>query len=165
MTDEIRTVGTTRSVHLERDYQASPVELWQAWTDPSRMARWLGVPAGPLLDAAAPVRIVMGDGAEEWVEVHVLTADPPHLLELRWDFPSQADTRLRVELRALNPNLTRLVLDHYGLGSSATGYGAGWQAYLEGGLARELGGEVDTSWEQRFARALPSWQQRSATTA
>ncbi len=45
------------------------------------MARWLGVPAGPLLDAAAPVRIVMGDGADEWVEVHVLTADPPHLLE------------------------------------------------------------------------------------
>ena len=51
-----------------------------------------------------------------------------------------------------------------GLGESATGYGAGWQAYLEGGLLRETGGRAEPSWEHRLQEALPAWRERAAAT-
>jgi hypothetical protein len=43
------------------------------------------------------------------------------------------------------------------------GYGAGWQAYLDGELAGELGEAWETSgWDVRFERALPIWRERAA---
>jgi uncharacterized protein YndB with AHSA1/START domain len=127
-----------------------------------RLARWLGQPDGPVLGTADPVRMVMGDADDQWVRVQVLEADPPRRLTLAWEFPGGTGTQLRVELVAVGPQRTRLVLDHDGLGTSATGYGAGWQAYLEGGLMRETGQTVDPAWQPRFERALPIWRHRAA---
>jgi len=148
-------------LHLERDYRATPDQLWDAWTNPERLARWLGTPAGPLLDAAGPVRMIMGDGDDQWVDVRVVTAERPRLLELNWDFPGQSGSTLRVEFRAVDAERTRVVVDHHGLGASATGYGAGWQAYLDGGLAAYFGEPVDADWDELFARNLPLWRERA----
>jgi len=162
VSDELRRDGAALGVHLERDYHGTPEELWQCWTDPLRLARWLGIPAGPLLSGADPVRMVMGAGEDQWVEVRVLAADQPRTLKLAWDFPGQTGTELTVELIPLSHGRTRVVVDHDRLGGSATGYGAGWQAFLEGGLRRETGGRADTAWEHRFTEALPAWRDRAA---
>jgi uncharacterized protein YndB with AHSA1/START domain len=161
VTDELRR-DTTGGVHLEREYDATPEELWECWTDPLRLARWLGRPEAALLGATDSVRMVMGDGDDQWVAIRVLQADPPRTLSLAWEFPGTTGTRLRVELVPLGPGRTRVVLDHEGLGASATGYGAGWQAYLEGGLLRETGVAVTSTWDQRFEQVLPVWRQRAA---
>jgi uncharacterized protein YndB with AHSA1/START domain len=165
MNDEISVAGDTRAIHLEREYQGTPDELWDAWTSPERLARWLGTPAGPLLDTTEPVRLDMGPGDDEWVDVRVVTADRPNLLELAWAFPGESGTMLRVRFVALDAERTRLVLDHSGFTTASTGYGAGWQAYLEGELARELGGNLDSTWEDRFGEALPVWRERAAGVA
>jgi uncharacterized protein YndB with AHSA1/START domain len=165
MSDEIRRSGTTLAVHLEREYDATAEELWECWTDPTRLARWLGQPDGPVLGATEPARMVMGDGEDQWVRIQVLEADPPKTLSFVWEFPGETDTRLRIELVVVGPRRTRLVLDHDGLGDSSTGYGAGWQAYLEGGLLRETGSTVDSAWEHRFEEALPTWRDRAAVSA
>lgn len=162
MTDELRRDTTGAGVHLEREYDATPEELWECWTDPLRLARWLGQPEAALLGATDPVRMVMGDAEDQWVRVSVLQADRPRTLTLAWDFTGTTGTRLHVELVPLGPGRTRLVLDHEGLGASATGYGAGWQAYLEGGLLRETGVPVTSTWDQRFEQVLPVWRQREA---
>ena len=163
MTDDLRTSGATRAVHLERTYPTSPADLWTAWTDPDRLARWLGTPAGPILDAPAPVRIAMG-GDDDWVDVQIVQAQAPRLLELRWEFAGEPAGLLRVELTALPDGTTRLVLDHDGLTDSSTGYGAGWQAFLDGPLAALFGGTVPaggTSCSPRRCRpggsAPPRW--------
>jgi uncharacterized protein YndB with AHSA1/START domain len=164
VSDELRPSHNGLCVHLEREYDATPQELWECWTDPVRLGRWLGQPDAPVLAATDAVRMVMGDGEDQWVRVRVLEADEPRTLTLAWEFPGVSGSRLRVELVALGPRRTRVVLDHDGLGSSPTGYGAGWQAYLEGGLLRETGGTVESDWEQRFTAALPAWRQRAAVS-
>ncbi|MGH3305234.1 MAG: hypothetical protein ACRDOK_26930 [Streptosporangiaceae bacterium] len=72
---------------------------------------------------------------------------------------------LRVEITAAAAGHTRLIIDHRGLGTSTTGYGAGWQAYLDGRLRAEIGIAAAESWDTLFARALPAWQQRDASLA
>ena len=163
MPDEIRDSGGERTIHLERVYAASPAEMWQAWTDPIRLTRWLGHPAGSLLGAAAPVRLRLGDDPDQWADVRVLRAVEPRLLELAWDFPGQSGSVLRVEIVPIAAGQSRLIIDHRGLGGSSTGYGAGWQAYLDGSLRAETGVAADESWDTLFARALPAWQRRAAS--
>ena len=162
MTDDITVSGTTRAIHLEREYRATPEELWDAWTSPERLARWLGTPAGPLLGATEPVRLTMGEDADQWVDVRVVTADRPHLLELAWEFAGESGTLLRVRFEAVTSERTRLLLDHGGFTTSSTGYGAGWQAYLDDSLPGEFGGTVEGTWEQHFERYLPLWRERAA---
>lgn len=161
MTDDLRTSGACRAVHLERTYPATPEELWRAWTDPDRLARWLGTPAGPIVGAPAPVRISMG-GADDWVDVQSVRADAPRLLELRWEFAGEPAGLLRVELTPLSERSTLLVLDHDGLTDSSTGYGAGWQAFLDGPLAGQFGGPADNEWDDLFSAAMPAWRARAA---
>lgn len=158
MTDELRSSGDRRSVHLERDYDTTPLDLWQAWTNPDRLARWLGTPAGPIVGTTGPVRISMGANENDWVDVAVVAADPPRLLQLSWEFTGEAAGRLRVQLVPITQNRTRLILDHDGLDASSTGYGAGWQAFLEGPLAALFGEPDDQAWTVRFDRALPDWR-------
>jgi uncharacterized protein YndB with AHSA1/START domain len=111
------------------------------------------------------VRLSLGDGADEWADITVLTADRPRLLELSWVFEGDSGSVLRVEIEPIDATRTRLVVEHRGLGSSAVGYGAGWQAYLDGALAAELGQAAETSdWDVRFGQALPVWRERAAAT-
>jgi uncharacterized protein YndB with AHSA1/START domain len=160
VTDEFRADQTVR---LEREYRATPEDLWDAWTAPERLARWLGAPSGPLLGAPGPVRLTLGDGAGEWADVAVTTLDRPRLLELSWEFEGPVRSVLRIELEAVDAAHTRLVVEHRGLGSSTIGYGAGWQAYFDGELAHELGAPAPaTHWAERFERALPVWRERAA---
>ncbi len=163
MTDELRSSGASRAVHLERDYRTTPEELWQAWTSPERLARWLGTPAGPILHANGPTRITMGDAADDWVDVEVLHAEPPYLLELSWEFAGEPAGVLRVELVAAGDGRTRLILDHDGLHESSTGYGAGWQAFLDGPLSALFSPDAVGDWATLFDSAMPDWRARAAT--
>lgn len=163
MNDDLLERGQTKTVHLERDYTATPAELWQAWTDPVRLARWLGSPDGPLLGADQPVRLILGEDPDQWADVRVVAADEPRMLELTWDFPGLSGSRLQIRFIPLSPGRTRLIIDHHGLGSFSAGYGAGWQAYLDGSLLAETGAAVTATWEGLFTEALPAWKHRAAS--
>ena len=160
MIDDLRTSGAARAVHLERTYPTTPDDLWTAWTDPDRLARWLGTPTGPIVETVAPVRISMGEDANDWVDVQIVRADAPRLLELRWEFAGEPAGLLRVELTPVTGG-TLLVLDHDGLTDSSTGYGAGWQAFLEGPLAVLFGAPATGDWNELFTAAMPTWRERA----
>lgn len=163
MADELRPDGDGFALHLERDYDATPEEVWEAWTDPERLARWLAPASAPLLPsgAGASMRLTFGAGDEDWADVTPLAADPPWRLELRWAFPGVVDSVVRVEVRPLGEGRVRVVVDHRRLGDSTVGYGAGWEAYLAR-LAGEFGVPQAASWDDLFAAALPAWRERAS---
>jgi uncharacterized protein YndB with AHSA1/START domain len=158
--DELLGEGDGRVVRLEREYEATPAEVWSAWTDPDRLARWLGRLAGPL--AADRTRMRFGDEPDQWADLTVLELQEPSRLTLLWSFPGASDSVLEVAIAPLGDGRTRVVVEHRGLGAMDTGYGAGWSAYLAA-LAAELGGRDDgRSWDERFATALPAWRARAS---
>ena len=160
MADELRIEDGAHALHVEREYDAPPEQVWDAWTDPARLGRWLAVPDGPLSER--PVRLDFGGGTDEWADVSIVRAEAPRLLVLRWAFVGVETSDVRVEITPSAEGRSRVVLDHRGLGDSTVGYGAGWQAYLVS-LEEELGGPGDgLGWSERFARFRPEWQARAA---
>lgn len=160
MADELRADGDALALHLEREYAATADEVWSAWTDPDRLARWLAPVSGALRPGSAPVRLTFGDGDDDRADLTVLTAEAPRLLRLRWAVAGAEDSEVRVEIVPLAAGRVRLVLDHRRLGDATIGYGAGWEAYLRQ-LPGELGIPQDASWDELFAAALPAWRERA----
>jgi uncharacterized protein YndB with AHSA1/START domain len=152
---------TNPSIHLERDYSASPEELWCAWTEPNQLARWLCTSAAPFLTVNGRVRLMLGDGEDQWVDVRVLVAEPPHRLELAWNFAGDINSLLRVRIDRVSDSKSRVTVDHTGLGKATIGYGAGWQAYLEM-LASQYGATTAKTWDELFDEFLPTWRARAA---
>jgi uncharacterized protein YndB with AHSA1/START domain len=159
----VRRDGDFGAVRFARHYRASPADVWSAWTEPERIARWLGaaVRGGPVA-AGASFELVWGEGPADRVEVLVRELRPPERLEWGWTIAGEPPTVLRVELVAAGDG-TDLVLDHRGLPlGQYAGLGAGWDAYLSG-LAAHLAGAPDPDWDARFQALLPAYRQRVAT--
>jgi uncharacterized protein YndB with AHSA1/START domain len=153
----VRRDGDVGAVRFEREYGSPPEDLWEAWTAPGRIKRWLGadVSGGPI---AAGGSFVLEWGPEEesktWVEV--LAHEPPRLLEWSWTVTGEKPSTLRVELTPV-PGGTRLVLDHSGLSfAQFAGISSGWHDFLD-----VLGSGVPSD-EDRWRELLPEYKSRVA---
>lgn len=56
----VRRDGDFGAVRFERVYAASPSELWDAWTSPARIERWLGASLVGDLAVGGAARLVWG---------------------------------------------------------------------------------------------------------
>jgi uncharacterized protein YndB with AHSA1/START domain len=147
--------GDRRALHFERTYAAAPEEVWSALTEPDRLARWM---TGTSVQPGLGGRIVHDFGDDGTCGGAILAWEPPRLLEYEWRFPGETESVVRFELHALAADGTRLVLTHRRLGAEqATGYGAGWHAYLDT-LASEVDGLEPVDWGERFAEVLPEYR-------
>lgn len=146
-----------RSVRFERQLAAPPDDVWDALTDPGRLARWLA-PGTVGTNAGGDIRLDFGGGGI--VTGHVLTWAPPSALEYEWRFDGETESVVRFELTPERDG-TRLVLEHRALAAGhAAGYSAGWHAYLAA-LDDHLEG-TKGSWDERFAAALPRYRSAAA---
>jgi uncharacterized protein YndB with AHSA1/START domain len=153
----LRNEDGRRGVRFERELAAPPAEVWDALTDPERLARWLA-PGSIDSHTAGAVRLDFGEGG--LVTGRVLRSEPPSLLEFEWRFAGETESVVRFELAPAGEG-TRLVLDHRALAQEhAAGYSAGWDAYLAS-LADQLEGGSG-SWDERFAAALPRYRESAA---
>lgn len=116
------------AVHLERHLVASATRVWDALTDPDRLGTWLGPVEAGRPGPGATFVVRMDD--TETATCTVTTWDPPHRLELTWDYTGEGPSQLRIAL-ADTEDGCRLVLDHVRLDVDPVSYGAGWHAHLD----------------------------------
>jgi uncharacterized protein YndB with AHSA1/START domain len=150
----VRRDGEFGAVRFERVYAFSPEELWDAWTSPSRVSRWLGASLEGSVEPGGSARLVWGSDADSQVELLVNEMKPPELLEWQWTIHGEPPTLLRVEL-TLVPGGTLLVLDHSRLPAAQfPGLSAGWHDFLD-----VLGSGVPSG-EDRWRELLPAYRSR-----
>lgn len=160
----LRPLSGRTAVRFERTYRTTATDLWSAVTDPARVGRWLAPLSGDLQPGGG-WRLDFGDDESSGT---VLRCQPPHLLEVSWDFPGEPTSRVTVQVApgatAEGGPSSHLVLEHVLLpGAQAAGYGAGWHAHLDG-LAAELQDGPPAAWDEVFAAVLPRYRSRAAGT-
>jgi uncharacterized protein YndB with AHSA1/START domain len=145
-----------RAVRFERRYSTDVADLWAACTEPERLAHWFADVSGDL-NVGGAAFIGFRDG--DHTEIAIRRCEPPHVLELDWLFGEDVVSQLTVELMASDDGGTLLVLDHRGLPtSSATGYAAGWHAYLDL-LEAAVAGRDTSAWRQRFNELIDDYRE------
>ncbi|MEP6630809.1 MAG: SRPBCC domain-containing protein [Lapillicoccus sp.] len=172
-TREITTAGGRYGLRMTRTYDTDADDLWSAWTDPSRMARWLGRPDGELREGGE-VTLWMGgpddttppEGTDDVAHLQVLHCARPERLTVRWAWSQDEPSLVDLRLTPLGEGQTLLELDHVVLDrDGATGYGSGWEdflARLEASLAgrptdfASIEPAVDPLWATAGDQAYPA---------
>lgn len=140
---------------------ASPARLWPALTDPARLAAWYGPVEVEADEDGMPVAFRAAGG----VRGRILEVDPPHLVELTWEYGDSADS-LEIRLDPQDDGTTELrliqsaelpaeVFDAYGPGATALG----WDIALLGLVAHT------DAWEElqlSVPAPSPAWLQSPA---
>jgi uncharacterized protein YndB with AHSA1/START domain len=149
----MRNEGGVGIVRVEDVFATDADDLWQAITEPSRLARWIGEVHGDLrLGGEFKARFTStweGTGTVDVCE------RPSRLLVAMTGDP---DDRTVVEA-VLTPVVdgTRLVVEERGLPVSALpGYGAGWQVHIED-LGVYLAGGEPEEWQPRWQARRPQF--------
>jgi uncharacterized protein YndB with AHSA1/START domain len=150
----VRRDGEFGAVRFERVYAFSPAELWDAWTSPERIPRWLGASLEGSLSVGGTARLVWGDDPDSQVDLVVNELTPPELLEWQWTIHGEPPTLLRVELMPVAAG-TLLVLDHSRLPATQfAGLSSGWHDFLD-----VLGSGVPSG-EDRWRELLPAYKEK-----
>ncbi len=136
--------GELVSVAVGRTYPYGVDDVWDAVTDPERLARWFAPVSGDLRPGGS-FQVEGNAGGE------VLDCEPPRLLRVSWGAP---ESRVTVRLTA-DGDATTLELEHTvpvalaGSGAGAFFVGPGWDVAVLG-LALHLRGGLDgdpAAWE------------------
>jgi len=165
---------------IERLLRATPGDVWSAWTEPDRVARWLGAIEAPLSTPGVQVRIAMAeselpadfDQVENPATFTVREAVAPAegrdgRLVLTFDDRADPSGRLIVSMRAADGGCL-LTLRHAlapvaGAIDQSAGFGAGWEGFLdwlEEALTTGSRGDVD-----RYEALEPLYQRRQSRLA
>ena len=152
----VRRDGDLGAVRFERVYAATPAELWDAWTSPERIPRWLGATLEGELTVGGRARLIWGPEPDAQVVLVVHALTPPSLLEWEWTIQGEPPTLLRVELTPVADG-TLLVLDHSRLPATQfPGLSSGWHDFLD-----VLGSGVPSG-ADRWRELLPEYRSRVA---
>lgn len=96
-----------REVRIERSFAASPEDVFDAWTSPEVMRRWLhpapdwGTPEAEVdLRVGGEVRVVMRrpDGTQAQARGEYILIDRPHRLVMTWTFDDDPSNEQLMEL-------------------------------------------------------------------
>ncbi len=146
---------------IERQFAASPEQVFDAWTSPEVLVRWWAAnPAwtspGCEVDLRVGGRYLLRMQDDDSGEVHAVggeyrEVDRPNRLSYTWCWQGDGGSHpghvslVTVEFRAAGGG-TLVALEHSGLPSeeSRAGHGAGWRGTFEN-LARRVFGEDEQS--------------------
>jgi uncharacterized protein YndB with AHSA1/START domain len=147
--------GETQSVFMSRRYRAPVGEVWDAWTDPGRLARWLGSVSGTLRPGGEALLVMSPDIT---VPCRIVACEPPRRLAVIWSHPGEPESAAEIRLRA-DGDGTVLELEHGRLPAGlSVGYGYGWEDFLDRLAALLAGGDPDlVSWEESQEVLEPLW--------
>jgi uncharacterized protein YndB with AHSA1/START domain len=152
--------GDVYDVEIRRTYEAEPADVWDACTDPERLARWFSPVTGDLKQGGR--YSIDGNASGTITE-----CDPPRRLALDWEF-GDAISWVTLELSPAGADRCELVLCHrqprtdhwntYGPGAT----GVGWELTVLG-LGWHLAGVEKTHAEFEASPQAKDFSRRSAT--
>jgi uncharacterized protein len=131
------------AIVMTRTIPSAPRQVFAAWTEPSKIRRWLAPPpcrvAQAEIDArvGGRYRIVVADpsGGTHVTSGEYLELEPGSRLVKTWIYegPPRSESLLTVEFREIRPGVTELTLRHDRLVSSSdrAKVGAGWVLCLD----------------------------------
>jgi uncharacterized protein YndB with AHSA1/START domain len=112
-------------VRIERTFAASPEDVFDAWTSPDVMRRWLhpapdwGTPVAEVdLRVGGKVRVVMRrpDGRESQAHGEYTLIERPHRLVMKWTFDEEPSNEQLIELSfAESDGSTKVVMVNSGI--------------------------------------------------
>jgi uncharacterized protein YndB with AHSA1/START domain len=170
----LKIVGTMRSldatrgaVRVEDVYDTDIDDLWEACTNPERLARWIAKVSGDL-HVGGSIHAVF---TSTWTGPgRIDVCEKPHRLLITTEPGTEDEGQIEAWLTE-EGRTTRLVVEERGLPRERLHFhGAGWQAHLED-LARSLGGEAadglapwtqqtpEPTWRARWAELTPTYEQ------
>jgi uncharacterized protein YndB with AHSA1/START domain len=160
-----RILGSLRSadgksvVRMEDRFDTDIDDVWSAFTDPRRLARWIGEVEGDLrLGGEFRARFF----ASGWEGTgHVEGCEPPQRLLLVTKAPGEDELVDEVTLTA-DGDQTILVVEERGMPlDQLAAYGAGVQIHVED-LAAHLAGRERGDTKARWDELLPAYQDLAA---
>ena len=136
MTARIRTVAVRDGLGYELDLDASPETVWECWTKPDRLVRWMGDAATLQPWPGGTFRIEYASG--DAVAGAFVDAEPPQHLAFTWGWEEPGSltppgsTRVEVTLEPLGGGeRTRLHFRHVDQPEAAlANHDAGWRFFL-----------------------------------
>ena len=142
---EIRLDEDRAEVRFTRAWDTDAEDLWDAVTDPGRLARWFAEIVGtPRVGEEFAIRFDDGDVPH----MTLRSCDPGVGYSFTWPM-AQGPTEVEVEVHPEGPGRSRLVLTHRLLPrEKAPEYGAGWAAYVAHLGDHLTGGEPEDWWAQ-----------------
>ncbi|NHN54840.1 SRPBCC family protein [Calidifontibacter sp. DB0510] len=163
-----KTDETRGAVRVEDVYDTDIADLWQACTDPERLARWIAEVTGDLR-VGGTIRTVFTSTATGSARIDA--CDEPHHLLITSEPGTDEEAQIEAWLTA-EGDRTRLVVEERGLPLKGLHfYGAGWQAHLED-LGRSLAmnasvhpdgwssEEPSPVWRERWEALTPQFEAR-----
>jgi uncharacterized protein YndB with AHSA1/START domain len=157
----VTTVGDRAAVRVTRPFATDVDDLWEAWTDPDRLARWLGVISGERREGGA-LELCMRPPDRDIARLVVMRCDRPHRLVVGWSWPGEPDSIVDLRLVADGPERSVLTLEHLQVADpTAVQYGSGWEdllSHLSAALAGDdpaepAGTDVDALLQPHWAAA------------
>jgi uncharacterized protein YndB with AHSA1/START domain len=170
----VKIIGTMRSldrmrgaVRVEDVYDTDIDDLWEACTNPERLARWIAKVSGDLR-VGGSIHAVF---TSTWTGPGRIDAcEKPHHLLLTTEPGASDEAQIEAWLSE-EGSRTRLVIEERGLPLERLYFhGAGWQAHLED-LRRSLEGEAaagtgpwteqspEPGWRARWTELTPTYEQ------
>jgi uncharacterized protein YndB with AHSA1/START domain len=144
--------GEARTLTISRVYDTPPEDLWDACTNPERIARWFLPISGDLRPGG---RYELQGNASGTIE----RCEPPHSLDATWEFRGEISW-VELRLTAESDGRTRFALEHIAhvnddlweqFGPGAVG--VGWDGAVLG-----LTLHVTTGAEQPDRETVEAWQ-------
>ncbi len=138
--------GERRAAVFERSYATPRDDLWQACTDPERLARWFAPVTGDLRPGGL-FTIHFDD--DDTPRCRVVRCEAPRLVV--WEWPvGEVSSLVTVEVSP-DGDGSRLVLRHERLtGAQVVGYAAGWDTYLRA-LEAHVEGTPAPDWGETWS--------------
>lgn len=135
----MRKLDATRgAVRIEEVYETDIDDLWEACTEPERLARWIAKVSGDLRLGGEFEAVFTSTWAGPG---RVDACEAPHHLLLTMEAGTPDEGQIELWLAAEGAK-TRLMLEERGLPlGELPAHGAGWQAHVED-LGRVLAGET-----------------------
>jgi uncharacterized protein YndB with AHSA1/START domain len=154
-TYEVDGLGTVR---VEDRFPTAIDDLWDAVTNPQRLARWLGTVEGDLRPGGAfTARFTSSWEGPARVEV----CDAPHRLLVTLEPGTSDETRIEALLMPDGAG-TRLVVEERGFPlDRVAAHGAGWQVHIED-LGAHLDGREPSVWVERWREIQGDYRTPSA---